>query len=522
MLPDHSPHHSTRNAVRWSLLGLLLLIMPTTVAEAGETDARPARPNIVLLNIDDLGYADIGPFGSDNNTPHLDRMAREGRKLTSYYAAPVCSPSRASLMTGCYPKRVLPIPHVLFPAGAVGLHPEEMTIAEVLKQVGYATACYGKWHLGDQPPFLPTNQGFDEYFGIPYSNDMGPAADGSKSNPDQPLPDPEMVARRAEQGRAQTDEAGIRGFAQPPLPLMENDKVVGRVRVEEQFAVTRLYTERAVKFIREHQEEPFFVYIPHTAVHFPLYPAENFRGKSPNGLIGDWAEEVDWSLGQILDTLRELKLEQQTLVIFTSDNGGALNHGSNNQPLRGTKGQTLEGGIRVCTLAWWPGTIPAGTSTAAISGMQDLLPTFAALADAPLPTRKIDGVDLTPILLSDDAPPPREEFLYFRGLELQAIRVGPWKLHFSLAEGPAGRRGPGRLQLFNLDDDIGESRDLSAEHPEIVKRLQARAAAQRDDLGTNDVGPGCRPLGRVEQPQPLIDHEGKVRPDAIADQARFP
>jgi arylsulfatase A-like enzyme len=200
------------------------------------------RPNLIIINIDDLGYADIGPFGSSSRTPNLDRMAQEGRKLTSHYAAPVCSPSRASLMTGCYPKRALPIPHVLFPAAEVGLSPNEVTIAEILKEAGYATVCIGKWHLGDQREFLPTNQGFDEYFGIPYSNDMGLASEGSKSNPNKPLPAPADVAEKIAEGRAQSDESGLRGHAQPPLPLLENGKAIGRVRVEDQFAITRRYT----------------------------------------------------------------------------------------------------------------------------------------------------------------------------------------------------------------------------------------------------------------------------------------
>ncbi len=511
----------------WFRPQLLLLLAPlafSSFAICAPAQAGERLPNFVLINIDDLGYADIGPYGSNNNTPNLDRMAREGRKLTSHYAAPVCSPSRASLLTGCYAKRVLPTPHVLFPVSAVGLHPDEATIAEVLKQVGYATACFGKWHLGDQPEFLPTSQGFDEYFGIPYSNDMGPAADGSKSNPDKPLPNPADLEKRIAQGRLQSDEAGIRGYAQPPLPLMENEKVVGRVRAEEQFAVTRLYTERSLKFIRQHQDEPFFLYLPHTAVHFPLYPSETFRGKSPNGLIGDWAEEVDWSVGQILETLRSLKLDRHTLVIFTSDNGGALNHGSNNRPLRGSKGQTFEGGIRTCTIAWWPETIPGGTSTAAISSMMDILPTFAKLAQAPLPpSRHLDGVDLTPILLGDPATPPREQFLYYRGLNLEAVRSGPWKLHLSLADGPVGqRKGTARPQLFHLGEDIGETRDVSADHPDIVARLQALAETQHADLGLTGVGPGCRPLGRVQKPLPLIDDKGTVRPGAAGTQVEFP
>lgn len=480
------------------------------------------RPNIILINIDDLGYADIGPFGSANKTPQLDRMAKEGRRLTSHYAAPVCSPSRAALMTGSYAKRALPIPHVLFPAGAVGLNPDEVTIAELLKGVGYATACFGKWHLGDQAEFLPTNQGFDTYFGIPYSNDMGLATEGSKSNLGKPLPGvtPERIAL----GKTQTDELGLRGLAQPPLPLLENDKVVSRVKANEQAEVTRLYTERATAFIRAQQSKPFFLYLPHTAVHFPLYPSQTFAGRSSLGLHGDWVQEVDWSVGQVLDTVRELGLQNDTLVIFTSDNGGPINQGANNGPLRGGKGQTFEGGIRTCTIAWWPGKIPAGTSTAAMTSMMDLLPTFAKLGGAPLPmNRKLDGVDVWPVLAGDSETPPRDQFFYFRGLNLEAVRWGPWKLHLSLAGDKAGgRKDKPRPQLFQLDNDLGETQDVATQEPEIVKRLQSLADSMREDLGTEGIGPGCRPLGRVAEPLPLIGSDGAVRANAVATVKQFP
>jgi arylsulfatase A len=485
-----------------TLLLVAALLAPLT--------ATAEKPNFIVINIDDLGYADIGPFGSNNRTPNLDRMAKEGRKLTSHYAAPVCTPSRTALLTGCYPKRALPIPHVLFPGAALGLHPDEVTLAEVLKEAGYATACIGKWHLGDQPEFLPTRQGFDSYYGIPYSNDMGPAADGSKSNPGRPLPAPPKSAP------APGDDTGLKGHGQPPLPLMENDKVIGRIKVDDQFSITRHYTERAVKFLRERKDQPFFLYLPHTAVHFPLYPSDGFRGKSPNGLLGDWAEEVDWSVGQVLDALRELGLAEKTLVIFTSDNGGSLPHGSDNTPLRGSKGQTLEGGIRVPTLAWWPGKIPAGTSSDAITSMMDVLPTFARLAGAKVPAdRKIDGVDLWPVLAGDGtAKPPRDHFFYFRGLDLDAVRSGPWKLHLA-----KDKQAP---QLYHLGNDIGEAKNVASEHPEEVRRLQEFAGTMKDDLGLKGKGPGCRPVGRVENPQPLIGKDGTVRADAAGEVKRFP
>lgn len=461
------------------------------------------RPNFILINVDDQGYADTGPYGSDNATPNLDRMAKEGLKLTSHYAAPVCSPSRAAMMTGCYPKRVLPTPHVLFPAAEVGLNPKEVTVAEVLKTQGYTTACIGKWHLGDQKPFLPTSQGFDSYFGIPYSNDMGLSSEGSKSNPG--APSKASPTAKKKQPQAVRDETGLHGNAQPPLPLLENDQVMERVKAEGQHSITRRYTERALDFIRASKDKPFFLYLPHTAVHFPLYPDHGFLGKSPNGLIGDWAQEVDASTGRILDLLRELKLDTNTLVIYTSDNGGALNHGSNNKPLRGSKGSTLEGGIRVGTLAWWPGKIPAGTSTGAITSHMDWLPTFAALAGAAAPAdRRIDGLDLTNLLFGwESAFKAREAFYYYRGFNLEAVRSGPWKLHLISGE------------LFHLEKDIGEAHNVADAEAEVVKRLRALAVAMDADLGLTDAtAPGVRPLGRVADPQPLIHLDGRVREDA--------
>lgn len=489
--------------------GVALVCCATSLAAAA------ARPNFIIINIDDLGYADIGPFGSNNRTPHLDRMAREGRRLTSHYAAPVCTPSRAALMTGSYPKRAMPTPGVLFPASAVGLHPNERTVAEVLKDAGYATACIGKWHLGDQPEFLPTRQGFDYYLGIPYSNDMGPAADGSKSNLGDPLPAPKQggakqgTAKKA--AAAEDDGTGFKGMTQPPLPLLENEKVVDRINAPEQATITGRYAERAARWVREQRSGPFFLYLSPSAVHFPLYPSPQFRGKSPNGLRGDWVQEIDALVGRVLDTVRELKLEQNTLVIFTSDNGGPLNHGAKNQPLRGGKASTLEGGVRVSTIAWWPGRVPAGTSTDAITSMMDVLPTFAALAGARPPTdRKLDGVDVSSILLGSPVQPPRDQFYYFRGFTLEAVRSGPWKLQL------------GNAALYHLGNDIGEATNVAAQHPEIVQRLRALADATKDDLGLTGAGPGCRPLGRVEHPQPLIAADGTVRAGFAGAQKNFP
>ncbi len=488
-------------------------------AKAADSDT----PNFVIINIDDLGYADIGPFGSTlNRTPNLDRMAKEGRLLTSHYAAPVCSPSRASLMTGCYPKRVLPIPGVLFPAASVGLNPQEVTIAEVLKTQGYATACVGKWHLGDQPEFLPTVQGFDSYFGIPYSNDMGTQAEGSKSDLGTPLPNRNPDAEKNQAAPGDVDPTGLKGNNQPPLPLLRNDKLLEGVGAAEQQTITQRYTEEAVQFLHEHKDGKFFLYLPHTAVHFPLYPGKEFHTKSNNGLIGDWIEEVDWSVGQVLDTLRELKLDNNTLVIFTSDNGGTPR--SVNRPLRGFKGSTWEGGMRVPTIAWWPGKIPPETTTSEITSMMDFLPTFAALAGAQLPENRIDGGNIWPLLAgATDAKSPHAAFYYFKGLKLEAVRKGSWKLHLAVTE-PAGngkaakengkQPGPKSLptpKLFKLDEDVSESRDLVEKHPEIVAELRTLAEEMDNDLGNEKIGPGCRVLGRVENAAPIINVDATIR-----------
>ena len=467
------------------IVGCTLLVVATCAASPSGTATAAERPNFIVINIDDLGYGDIQPYGSKlNRTPNLNRMAEEGRKLTCFYAAPVCSPSRASLMTGCYPKRVLPIQHVLFPAEANGLDPSEITIAELLKDQGYATGIIGKWHLGDQPEFLPTRQGFDYYYGLPYSNDMGPAEDGVKSNLGAPLP-----------------KANAQRQGQPPLPLLRNETVLQRVLPDDQQAIVERYTQEAVRFLWDHQDEPFFLYLPHSAVHFPLYPGKAFHGKSAHGLFGDWVEEVDWSVGQVLDTVRQLELDEKTLVIFTSDNGGQPSHGANNAPLRGGKGSTLEGGMREPAIAWWPKSIPAGTETAAVTSMMDILPTFAKLAGGTAPTdRKIDGGDIWPILAGDPAAKtPHETFYYYRGLNLQAVRSGAWKLH--LAKG----------DLYNLDSDIGESQDVAKDNPEVVARLRKLAVETDKDLGSSGIGPGCRRLGEVRNAKPLIDHDGKVR-----------
>ncbi len=492
--------------MRRTCLGFLLLLTACapTLARAAEA---AERPNIILINIDDLGSRELGAWGGRFRTPALDRMAAEGRRMTDHYAAPVCSPSRAALLTGCYPKRVLPTPHVLFPGAAVGLHPDEQTIAEVLRAAGYATACIGKWHLGDQFPFLPLQQGFSEYFGLPYSNDMGPAAEGVKSNWGAPLPLPKSAPKGA---GSTEDGTGIR-TQQPPLPLLEGNTVIGRVGPAEQADLVRLYTERAVDYVQRPRTQPFFLYLAHNAVHFPLYPSAAFRERVPQSLLGAWIEEVDWSVGQVLAAVRAAGLERRTLVLFVSDNGGPLNHGSDNHPLRGGKGSTLEGGIRVPLLVWWPGRIPGGSNSSALTANPDLLPTLARLAGAELLTgRRIDGVDISASLLGDSSAGARREFLYFRGLDLEAVRADTWKLHLA------------RGELYHLGEDPGEARNVASQHPEVVARLRAIAAANVSDLGNTGVGPGCRPLGRTTSPRPLLAADGTVRADAIGPRPRFP
>lgn len=405
---------------------------------------KPARPNFIVINIDDLGYGDIEPFGSKiNRTPHLNTMAKEGRKLTAFYAAPVCSPSRAALMTGCYPKRVLSLPTVLFPASDVGLSPHEITVAEILKAEGYATAIVGKWHLGEQPDFLPSRQGFDLHFGLPYSNDMGPAADGVKSDLGKPLPTPKTPG-------------------QPPLPLLRSGIVLQRVLPDDQQSLVERYTVESLAFIAANRARPFFLYLAHNAVHFPVYPGKRRAGKSPHGIFSDWVEEVDWSVGQVLDAIRRQGLAERTLVLFTSDNGGTPR--SVNAPLHGHKNSTYEGGMRVPTIPWWPSQVPAGTATDAVVGMLDILPTFAALAGGKVPAdRKIDGADVWPHLADvPNAKPAHETFYYYRGFR-------PWGTGRGDAKGMLTQlKRQGYRGYLSIEYEYGDVSHLDANRPRCV------------------------------------------------------
>ena len=435
------------------------------------------KPNIVVIFIDDLGYADIGPFGATlQKTPNLDRMAEQGMKLTSFYSAPVCSVARAQMMTGCYGARVS-VPAVYFPGEAKGLNPAENTIAERLREQGYATQCVGKWHLGDQPEFLPTHQGFDLYFGIPYSNDM----------------------------QKKSKETGGR-----VVPLMRDDQVAELLTDEQQSRIVERYTDEALGFIRASKDKPFFLYFPHTAVHTPIWPGEAFRGKSANGRFGDWVEEVDWSVGRVLDTLRELKLDEKTLVIFTSDNGPWLIRGADGGsalPLRGGKGSTWEGGVRVPTLARWPGKIAPASTCDAVAGVIDLLPTCVALAGGVLPADPaIDGRDISPLLLGRSAVSPREAHYYFDGYKLQAVRQGPWKLAIASQRETMGKEAAADAntnpRLYNLESDISEKTNVADQHPEIVAKLGALATKFDTEIG-GESPKARRPAGKVAKPKTI-------------------
>mgnify|MGYP001179250873 FL=1 len=424
-------------------------------------------PNIVIMFMDDMGYADIGAFGAKAYpTPNLDQMAKEGRKFTDFYVTQaVCSASRAGLLTGCYNVRI-GINGALGPKSTHGLNPTETTIAEICKQKGYATACFGKWHLGHHQKFLPLQHGFDEYFGLPYSNDMWPFHPGVLH-----LPMEERLKRW------------------PHLPLFEGNNIVNpQVTAKDQEQLTTQYTDRAVSFIEKNKDNPFFIYLPHGMVHVPLYVSEKFKGKSGVGLFGDVMMEVDWSVGQIMKTLRKNNLHKNTLFLFTSDNGPWLNYGDHAgsaAPLREGKGTMFDGGCREPTLAWWPGTIPADSVCKEAAMTIDLLPTISGLLNARLPEQLIDGKDIWPMFRNDRAKSPHEAYYFYYGNQLQAVRQGKWKLHFphgyrTMAGKPVGTEGIPtnysqakiELSLFDLHKDIGENINLRDEYPHITQKLK--------------------------------------------------
>jgi arylsulfatase A len=445
-----------RDFVTLTGLGSLAAALPPELRATG----RARHPNVVVLFADDLGYGDLGCYGHPTiRTPRLDRMAQEGLRLTQFcVASPVCTPSRAALLTGRYPIRSgMCGDHwdVLFPDSPGGLPLDEITIATALRTHGYATACFGKWHLGHRRSYLPTHHGFDEYFGIPYSNDMSPR---------------------------QSAWEGARNF--PPTPLMEGERIVEEEPDQRQ--LTRRYTERALQFVRAHRQRPFFLYLPYAFPHVPLYASAAFAGTSRRGLYGDVVQEIDWSVGRILDELETSGLARDTLVFFTSDNGPWLSQGENGGSaglLRGGKGETWEGGVREPAIAWWPGAIRAGRVSAALCCAADLFSTALALAGAPLPAdRVIDGVDLLP-LLRDTSPAVRDSFFYYKGTRLQAARQGRWKAHFRTIENAytAERRVADHDPplLFDLESDPSERHDVAAQHGEVLRGIAALVESHR-------------------------------------------
>lgn len=442
------------------ILGLIVVLNVSNIAFPAGADA----PNIVVIFCDDLGYGDLSCFGHPTiKTPNLDRMAAEGVRLTQFYSAsPVCTPSRAALMTGrlpirsgmCSDKR-----RVLFPNSGGGIPESEVTLAEGLKKQGYATACIGKWHLGHLPQFLPTSNGFDSYFGIPYSNDMDRVNDAPR---------------------------GKESFWNPQVeywnvPLMRDLEIVERPA--DQTTITRRYAEEAAAFIKKNKDEKFFLYLPHSLPHVPLFRSKEFEGKSLRGLYGDVIEEIDWSVGHVLQTLRNLKLDQNTIVWFTSDNGPWLTfkeHGGTAGLLREGKGTTWDGGMREPSICWWPETIPAGQVSAELGTTMDIYSTSLALAGARLEKdRIVDGYDLTESL-KGNSKSPRENVYYYRGTRLMALRKGPWKAHFATQESYTGNNKLTEHDppvLYNLEVDPSEQWDVAEEHPEIIAEINAVAVA---------------------------------------------
>ena len=444
-------------------------IVPVIILAALSLVAKAAdKPNFIIIFTDDQGYGDLGCFGSTKiKTPHIDRLAKEGRRFTNcMVASPVCTPSRAALLTGCYPKRIGMHQHVLFPSSIKGLNPTEHTIADHLKGQGYATACFGKWHLGHHPETLPQSNGFDTYFGIPYSNDM--------NHPDN-------------KGKPKGGWAGMDALWKDPestltkwkTPLMENEKIV-ELPVDQR-TVTRRYTDKSIEFIKTNAkaDKPFFVYLPHSMPHIPLYVPEDVRDANPLNAYTNVIEHIDSEVGRIAKLLRELKLSENTYLIFTTDNGPWLpfkHHGGSAGPLRDGKGSTFEGGQRVPCVMWAPGRIPAGTTCNQLCGTIDLLPTIANLTKTPLPSdKKIDGLDISKLLTTNDKT-PRNEFVYYtsRG-DIQGLRQGKHKL---LVKGPRNKkRSPkakAEVMLFDLEADLGEKNNLAESKPEVVAKLKAR------------------------------------------------
>lgn len=448
------------------------------------------KPNIIIILTDDQGYQDVGCFGAkDILTPHLDKMAKEGIKLTNFYATQaVCSASRAALLTGCYSNR-LGIHGALMPNSKKGLHPDETTIAEMLQQAGYRTGIFGKWHLGDHPSHMPNNQGFDTYFGIPYSNDMWPL--------------------HPQQGSV---------FNFGPLPLFENGAIIDTL--VNQSSLTSQITERSISFIKENKDKPFFLYIAHPQPHVPLYVSDKFKGKSERGLYGDVIMEIDWSVGQVLTALKEYNIDDNTLVLFTSDNGPWLSYGGHAGsalPLREGKGTALEGGQREPCIIRYPHRIKAGgTIDAPMMGI-DILPTVASITNVELPSKKIDGKNAWGVWTGKSKLSPQEAYyFYYKVNELHGIRYGKWKLYFPHQyRSLNGRKGRNdghpidydsndikEIELYDLSNDISETTNVANENPEVVARIKLLSDKMKIELGdalTGKVGIGTRPVGMVER-----------------------
>jgi arylsulfatase A len=479
-----------------TVLFSLLASLPLFAAET--------PPNVVVIFIDDMGYADVGCFGAEGyTTPNIDRLAKEGRRFTNFHVAqPVCSASRAALLTGCYPNRI-GIHGALGPKVTHGIADGETTLGELFRSKGYATAAIGKWHLGHHPQFLPTHNGFDEYLGLPYSNDMWPL------HPDYIKLPPDAPNRMA-------------GY--PALPMIDGDRIIDpEVTSDDQRQLTTRYTERAVSFIERGKDKPFFLYLAHSMCHVPLFVSDKFAGKSKRGLFGDVIMEIDWSVGQVMNALEKNGLTENTIVIFTSDNGPWLNfgdHAGSAKPLREGKGTCWEGGTRVPCVMRWPGRIAGGGSCDDMLMTIDLFPTFAKLIGEELPSHKIDGLDVAPILLGKPgATNPHEAyFSYYNQNELHAVTSGDghWKLYLphtyrTLAGKPGGTGGKpvnyqmeklAKPELYDLKNDRSETADVSAQHPDIVEQLMKQAELARADLGdtlTKREGSGNRAAGQLDK-----------------------
>lgn len=447
-------------------------------------------PNIILVFTDDMGYGDLSCYGNQiTRTPHINRLAEEGIRFTDFYAgASLCTPSRAGLLTGTYPVRNNMAVNfrgecVCFPVDEMGLHPREVTLAELLKQKAYKTALIGKWHLGDQEVFLPTRQGFDYYYGVPYSNDTG-------------------EGRFKWRGSKQT-------YDQPPVPLMRNETVIEQPVVQK--TLTQRYTGEATKFIRENQDHPFFLYYAHTMPHYPISASDGFVGQSKNALYGDVIEEIDWSVGEITKTLKELNILENTLIVFTSDNGAPRTYEeASNGAMSGYKGTPMEGGNRVPMLVSWKGTLPEGKVSNGISSVMDIFPTIAYIVGIDLPEdRVIDGKNIYELFAHPEtAESPHAFFAYYLMDQMKAIRVGDWKLHLPLDDYIdmwGEDLGPRQAKLYNLREDMGEALDLSEQYPDKVEEMLTMAEVARNWIGDRDQSTlNSRPAGFVEKPLPLL------------------